>query len=83
MKYLKIVVDASNGASYKVAPHVFKRLGATVYKVACNNNGLKINKNCGSLYIENVVKKVRQVKADVGFAFDGDADRIIAVDLCV
>lgn len=77
---LKIVIDCSNGASYRLAPKAFKRLGAEVIKTACSNNGLKINERCGSTYIENLRKKVLIEKAQVGFAFDGDSDRVIAVD---
>ncbi|MGN1200725.1 MAG: phosphoglucosamine mutase [Candidatus Caccovivens sp.] len=76
---LKICLDASNGASYKIAPKVFKSTGAQVLKYACNGNGEKINQNCGSLHIENLQKQVEKNNADLGFAFDGDADRVIAV----
>lgn len=77
---LKIVIDASNGAAYKIAPKVFKKLGAKVIATSCNNNGEKINDNCGAVYPENLVKQVKRYRADVGFAFDGDADRLIVVD---
>ena len=77
---LKVVLDCSNGASYFTAPKIFKSLGADVVKTACSNNGKKINENCGSTHIENLKNKVLKERADVGFAFDGDADRIIAVD---
>ena len=77
---LKIVLDCSNGASYKLAPKAFKKMSAQVIKTACSNNGLKINERCGSTFIENLRKRVLIEKADVGFAFDGDADRVIAVD---
>ncbi len=77
---LKVVLDCSNGASYFTAPKIFKSLGADVIKTACSNNGKKINENCGSTHIENLKNKVLKERADVGFAFDGDADRIIAVD---
>ncbi len=77
---LKIVLDASNGACYDVAPKVFKGLGAEVIKINCQNDGFKINENCGSLHPEKLVKKVLSSKADLGFAFDGDGDRIIACD---
>lgn len=77
---LKIVLDASNGACYDVAPKVFKKLGAEVVKISCENNGFKINENCGSLHPENLVKKVLETKANMGFAFDGDGDRIVACD---
>ncbi len=77
---VKVVIDASNGASFSIAPKVFKKLGATVYATNCKNNGEKINYNCGSLYPEVLKRNVLKFKADIGFAFDGDADRIIAVD---
>lgn len=76
---LKICVDASNGASYKIAPYVFKKLGAKVVAISCKNDGNKINENCGSLHPENLIKKVKSLDCDIGFAFDGDADRVIAV----
>lgn len=78
LKGLKIVLDASNGACYEVAPKVFKRLGAEVITISCKNDGFKINDNCGSLHPQNLVKKVLSCKADMGFAFDGDGDRIVA-----
>ena len=76
----KVVVDASNGASYKIAPAVFEKLGAEVIKLSCKRDGANINNNCGSLYPEEMAKKVVESKADFGFAFDGDSDRIIACD---
>ena len=76
----KICLDCSNGASYKIAPKVFKKLSATVFCTGCKNDGKKINENCGSLHIENLQKLVKRKQADFGFAFDGDADRLIAVD---
>lgn len=79
-KDLKIVIDGSNGASFKIAPNVFRLAGAQVFAINCHNDGLKINDNCGSLHIEKLQKSVKKFKADIGFAFDGDADRIIAVD---
>lgn len=77
---LTIVLDGSNGASYKTAPNVFRTLGARVIATNCHNDGVNINNNCGSLYPETLSKMVRKYKADIGFAFDGDADRIIACD---
>lgn len=77
---LKIVIDASNGAGYKVCPKVFKALGAKVILLNCKNDGLNINQNCGSLHPEILSKKVVETGADLGIALDGDADRIIAVD---
>lgn len=80
LKGKKVVIDASNGASYKVAPEIFKSLGALVVKTSCKNDGANINNDCGSLYPETLAKKVIETKADFGFAFDGDSDRIIACD---
>lgn len=76
---LKIVLDCSNGASYKVAPNVFKRLGATIIEEYCDKDG-EINYQCGSLYPQNICDLVKQHNADIGFAFDGDSDRVIACD---
>ena len=66
---LKVVIDGSNGASYSVAPKVFKMLGAKVYATNCKNNGDKINDKCGSLYPEVLKRNVLKYRADVGFAF--------------
>lgn len=77
---LKIVLDCSNGASSKIAPAVFKKLGAKVISTNTNPNGLNINQNCGSLHIDVLQKNVLKYHADLGFAFDGDSDRLIAVD---
>lgn len=76
----KVVIDASNGASYKIAPNVFKKLGAIVYETSCKNDGVNINNNCGALYPLALCEKVKSFNADYGFAFDGDSDRIIACD---
>lgn len=75
---IKIVLDCSNGASYKLAPTLFKKLGAQVIKTSCRNDGTKINHNCGSLFPEVLAAKVKKYNADLGLAFDGDADRLIA-----
>lgn len=77
---LTIVLDGAFGAAHRIAPEVFRKLGASVIASNCVNNGLKINENCGALAPENLVKRVFRYKADMGFAFDGDADRLIAVD---
>lgn len=76
---LKIVLDCSNGASYKIAPKVFKILGADVVSTYSSPNGKNINKKCGSLNIEVLRKKVLKNEAQLGFAFDGDSDRVIVV----
>lgn len=75
-----IVIDGAFGAAHRIAPEVFRKLGANVIAANCVNDGLKINYNCGALYPENLIKRVYRYKADMGFAFDGDADRLIAVD---
>ena len=75
---LKIVLDCSNGAAYEVAPKIFERLGAEVYCYNCNNTGHDINVDCGALYEQFIIKKTMEHQADIGFAFDGDADRVIA-----
>lgn len=77
---LRIVVDCANGASYKVAPLALEELGAEVFRIGCAPNGTNINDHCGSLYPEVVAAKVRELRADVGLALDGDADRLIVVD---
>lgn len=80
LKGLTVVLDGAYGASHRIAPDVFRKLGASVIAANCVNDGKKINENCGALYPENLVKRVFRYKADVGFAFDGDSDRLIAVD---
>ena len=75
---LRIVVDCANGASYKVAPLALEELGAEVFRIGTSPNGTNINDHCGSLYPEVVAAKVRELRADVGLALDGDADRLSA-----
>ena len=75
-----VVVDAANGAAYRVAPDVFAELGAEVTCLGCRPNGKNINRNCGALHPEHVVKEVKRRKAAIGIALDGDADRVIIVD---
>lgn len=77
---LRIVVDCANGAAYKVAPLALEELGAEVFRLSTAPNGLNINDHCGSLHPDVVAAKVREVRADVGLALDGDADRLIVVD---
>ncbi len=76
---MHICIDASNGASFSLAPKVFRGKNAHVDCFSCKNNGSKINIDCGSLNPSILANKVKLHKADVGFAFDGDADRVIAV----
>jgi len=77
---LKIVVDTSNGAAYKIAPQLLLELGAEVIPIACSPNGYNINKNCGSTYPETIQNTVQATNSDLGIALDGDADRILLVD---
>jgi phosphoglucosamine mutase len=77
---MKIVLDCANGATYKIAPAIFTELGADVTAIHCNPNGTNINDRCGSQHTEDLVAKVRETGADVGLAFDGDGDRLIAID---
>ena len=77
---LKIVVDCAHGAAYKVAPSVFRELGAQVTVLSAQPNGLNINDNCGSTHVEALQAEVLAQQADLGIAFDGDADRVLMVD---
>jgi phosphoglucosamine mutase len=77
---LKIVLDCANGATYKVAPSVFRELGAEVHVISERPDGFNINQHCGSTAPESLQKKVLELNADVGIAFDGDGDRIHMVD---
>ena len=77
---LKVVLDCAHGAAYKVAPTVFEELGAEVIVTGDNPHGKNINDGRGSLYTEHMASLVRQHGADVGLAFDGDADRVIFAD---
>ena len=76
----KLVLDCSNGAAYKVAPSILSKLGAEIIPIACSPNGFNINKNCGSTNPENIMNTVKALKADLGIALDGDADRILLID---
>ncbi|WP_179994163.1 MULTISPECIES: phosphoglucosamine mutase [unclassified Acinetobacter] len=77
---LTIVVDCANGAAYNVGPAVFRELGAKVFAIHNEPNGLNINEHCGSTHPEHLQKAVLDHQADLGIAFDGDADRVILVD---
>src|SRR3989339_458816 len=76
----RIVLDCSNGATYRVAPETFTELGAEASTLFNEPNGRNINLHCGSQHPETLALEVLNTKADVGFAFDGDGDRLIAVD---
>ncbi len=77
---MKIVIDCANGAAYQVAERVFRELGAKVVALFNEPNGHNINAQCGSTHPEKLQEAVLREKADIGLAFDGDADRLIAVD---
>ena len=77
---MRIVIDCANGAAYKVAPEALWELGAEVIKIGVDPNGLNINLDVGSTAPNALVRKVREMRADVGIALDGDADRMIIVD---
>ena len=77
---LRVVLDCANGANYKVAPMALKELGADVVVMNAEPTGLNINYQCGSLFPDAVADKVRETRADIGLALDGDADRLIVVD---
>ena len=77
---LKLVVDCAHGATYKVAPNVFRELGAEVTVLSAAPNGLNINDNCGSTHMEALQAAVVEHGADLGIGFDGDGDRVLMVD---
>ncbi|AWB46091.1 phosphoglucosamine mutase [Paenibacillus sp. CAA11] len=77
---LKIVLDCANGAAFELAPKLFRELGADVITLAAEPNGLNINDHCGSTHPEKLKEEVVRHGADLGLAFDGDADRLIAID---
>jgi phosphoglucosamine mutase len=77
---LRIVIDCANGAAYKVAPEALWELGAEVFPIGVDPDGFNINRDVGSTAPSAVVQKVREMRADIGIALDGDADRVIIVD---
>ena len=77
---LRVVIDCANGAAYKVAPEALWELGGEVFRLGCEPNGININKDVGSTSPDALSKKVRELRADVGIALDGDADRMLIVD---
>jgi phosphoglucosamine mutase len=82
LKNLKIILDCANGATYHVAPSVFREMGAEVIETGVNPDGLNINQQSGSTHTDALCKAVIAAKADLGIAFDGDGDRVIMVDHC-
>ncbi len=77
---LRVVLDCAHGAAYKVGPTVLSELGAEVFSLGVEPNGRNINDGFGSLYPERIIEKVSEVRADMGIALDGDADRVVVVD---
>jgi phosphoglucosamine mutase len=77
---VRVVVDCANGAAYKTAPEALWELGADVIAISVGPDGFNINENCGSTAPANLCAKVRELRADIGIALDGDADRVIIVD---
>ena len=77
---MKIIIDCANGATYKVAPLLFKEMRANLVALNTSPDGMNINLNCGALHTEGLAKKVLEFNADIGLAFDGDGDRLIVVD---
>ena len=79
-KKLRIGLDCANGAAWSIARAVFGALGAQIYVIGDEPDGLNVNRDCGSTHIENLARLVREKHLDIGFAFDGDCDRCLAVD---
>jgi phosphoglucosamine mutase len=79
-KNKKVALDCANGSASSIAKNVFDALGAETHVISSSPDGLNINTNCGSTHIEYLQKFVKEIGADVGFAYDGDADRCLAVD---
>jgi phosphoglucosamine mutase len=77
---LRVVVDCANGAAYRVVPEALWELGADVISIGVEPDGFNINKECGSTSPEALSRKVREMRADVGIALDGDADRVLVID---
>ncbi|MEM7291497.1 MAG: phosphoglucosamine mutase, partial [Pseudomonadota bacterium] len=77
---LRVVIDCANGAAYKVAPEALWELGAEVVPIGVEPNGTNINEDCGSTSTGELLRKVKETRADIGIALDGDADRVIIID---
>jgi phosphoglucosamine mutase len=77
---LRVVIDCANGAAYRVAPEALWELGADVFSIGVEPDGFNINRECGSTAPDALCRKVREMRADIGIALDGDADRVVIVD---
>ena len=80
LKGLRVLLDCANGATFKAAPEIFRRLGAEVETIADEPDGRNINAGCGSTHLSAVLRRMQAREHDVAFAFDGDGDRVLAVD---
>ena len=80
LRQRRILLDCANGATYRVAPEIFRRLGAQVTVLAADPDGRNINDGCGSMHTDLISQQIRRGDHDIGFAFDGDGDRVLAVD---
>ncbi len=76
----RVLLDCANGATFETAPEIFRRLGADVTVLAVEPNGRNINDGCGSTHLDLIIQTIREGGQDIGFAFDGDGDRVLAVD---
>ncbi len=76
----RVLLDCANGATFQAAPEIFRRLGATVEVMADEPDGMNINLHCGSTHLDGVIERMASGRHDVAFAFDGDGDRVLAVD---
>src|ERR1700733_2993936 len=77
---MRVALDCANGATFRAAPEIFRRLGASVDVIADEPDGININLDCGSTHLDGLIERVRGGSYDAGFAFDGDGDRVLAVD---
>jgi phosphoglucosamine mutase len=77
---MRVALDCANGATFRAAPEIFRRLGASVEVIADQPDGININLRCGSTHLEALIERVTDGNYDAGFAFDGDGDRVLAVD---
>ncbi|NLV98767.1 MAG: phosphoglucosamine mutase [Clostridiaceae bacterium] len=77
---MRLGLDCANGASYEIAPRLFRDLNAEVHAIGVEPDGYNINRECGSMHLDKLIALVKEKKLDLGFAFDGDADRVLAVD---
>jgi phosphoglucosamine mutase len=77
---VRLGLDCANGASYKIAPRLFRDLNAEVHSIGVEPDGYNINHDCGSMHLDQLIALVKEKNLDLGFAFDGDADRVLAVD---